>query len=150
MKVTGNFIISDTINKNDRMYTEETLQDIKKQFEKKQPMFGELGFPDSSFTSLTDVSHKINSLSIKKERVPRKKKKQMKKNGTWKGFKKILFGEIELLDTPSGKLAQQLMKGLVCRPRAIGSVNAQGVVENCEIISFDLINKADDAFKGDL
>lgn len=132
------------------MYSEETLQNIKKQFEQKQPMFGELGHPDSSIISLKNTSHKINSLSIKKERVPRKKKKQMKKTGTWKGFRKILFGEIELLDTPSGKLAQQLMRGLVCRPRAIGSVNAQGVVENCEIISFDLINKADDSFKGDL
>lgn len=132
------------------MYSEETFKDIKKQFKKKQPMFGELGFPDSPTTSLKNASHKINSLSIKKERVPRKKKKQMKKIGAWKGFKKILFGEIELLDTPNGKLAQQLMKGLVCRPRAIGSVNAQGVVENYEIISFDLINKADDAFEGDL
>ena len=116
-------------------------------------MFGELGMLSESLISFKNVSHKITSTRVEKSRLPRKKKKLLKKQGLYENWKNnngpILFGTIELLDTKAGELAKKMFeyKLAAVRLRGIGNVN-NGEVQNYSLISFDIINKDDDAFKG--
>lgn len=151
MKIEGILAIANKENLNGRVYSPEVLQDMVKQFENNKPMFGELGMPSESLVSLKNASHKITSMRIERSRIPRKKKKLLKKKGLYENWKnnngRILFGTIELLDTEAGKLAKKMFedKTAVVRPRGIGNVN-DGKVQDYSLISFDIINKDDDAF----
>ena len=153
MKIEGILAIANKENLNGRTYSPEVLSDMVKQFEGKKPMFGELGMPSESIVSLKNASHKITSMRVEKSRLPRKKKKLLKKQGLYENFKNnnvhTLFGTIELLDTESGKLAKKMFedKTAVVRSRGIGNVN-DGKIQDYSLISFDIINKDDDAFKG--
>lgn len=144
---------ANTVNRNGRLYPTEVLEDMKKQFvELNHPVYGQLGYPEELNTSLSKTSHKINKIFVSVGKVPRKEKKRLKKLGLYKKVKNsepILWGEIELTNkTPDGKLAKQLIKDLVARPRGMGSVDKNGVIQSdYKIISFDLISKADDSFK---
>jgi len=53
-----------------------------------------------------------------------------------------------MLDTKYGNLLKELYEDgkIVFRPQLTGTVNENGVIENCNIISFDAIFKQDDAF----
>ena len=151
MKITGTFLKAGVVNGNGRMYTEEALAGMIKQFqERDHAMYGMFDYPDDADVHLSHVSHKVNSLKIKYKRVPRKKKKELKKNGTFEIIKKKkcdLVGEIELLDTTYGKVAKNLMDLCVVRPMGTGTISAEGVVENYKLISFSLIPKSEDSFK---
>lgn len=152
MKIEEALVIANKENLNGRVYSPEVLQYMKKQFESNKPMFGELGMPSESIVSLKNASHKITSMRIERSRLPRKKKKILKKQGLYQKWKnnngRILFGTIELSDTEAGKLAKKMFedKTAVVRPRGIGNVN-NGKVQDYSLISFDIINKDDDAFK---
>lgn len=151
MKIEGVLAIANKENLNGRVYSSEVLQDMVKQFENNKPMLGELGMPSESLVSLENASHKITSMRIERSRIPRKKKKLLKKKGLYENWKnnngRILFGTIELLDTEAGKLAKKMFedKTAVVRPRGIGNVD-DGKVQGYSLISFDIINKDDDAF----
>ena len=97
-------LFADTLNANGRMYSEEAVISMKKQFEEKilktGVVFGELGYPESFETSVKNISHKINRVYFKDNKYPRKLKKKLKKLGKL-SVKKVLMGEIELLDTPA-------------------------------------------------
>lgn len=152
MKISGTFLTAGVVNGNGRIYTKEAMSDMMKQFqERDHAMYGMLGYPEDGVVSLSHVSHVVNSLKIKYKRIPRKKKKELKKNGTFETIKNKrcdLVGEIELLDTPSGKIAKKLMGGLVVRPMGTGTIREDGVIENYNLISCSLISKDDDSFKG--
>lgn len=154
MKIEATLIIANQKNLNGRIYPSNILDDIVNQFHKSnKPMFGELGHPDgSSIVSLQNVSHKVNSIRIKKDRLPRKNKKLLKKQGLYENCRRntSLVGCIELLNTSPGKLAKKMFKNktAVVRPRGIGTINEKSMIENYSIISFDIINKSDDAFSG--
>jgi hypothetical protein len=153
MKIEGVLAIANKENLNSRVYSAELLNDMAKQFEEKKPMFGELGMSSESIVSLKNASHKIISTRIKKSRLPRKKKKLLKKQGLYENWKNnngpILFGTIELLDTKAGELAKKMFedKTAVIRSRGVGNVN-NGEVQNYSLISFDIIHKDNDTFKG--
>lgn len=127
-----------------------------KQFgELEHPMFGQIGYPDEAVTSLSTVSHKVNSLRLKYNKIPRKKKKAMKKDGTYNTLRRKncdVIGEIELIDTPNGNIAKTLFKdfpkGFSVRPMGLGNVNDDGVIENYKLLSCSIINKVDDSYKG--
>ena len=145
----SNLIFSDTLNSNGRIYSSETVLNMKKQFEEKllkNPVFGELGYPASFETSVKNISHKINRVYFENKKYPRKIKKKLKRLGLFDS-KKILKGEIQLLDTPNGRLAKVIFDELVARPRSTGTVDRNGNVTIQEVLTFDLINKKDDAFK---
>ena len=141
MKVTGKLLVYDKVNLNGRIYTLECTESIVKQFGEitsgNKCMFGQLGYPSSDrFTDISDKpSHKIEELHIDEN-------------------SKSLMGTIEILDTPEGKHLKRMIdmnidtfnQLFVVRPRGIGNVNEEGIVENFQILSFDVVPKKDDAF----
>jgi hypothetical protein len=125
----------DKKNMNGRMYDAgsipaDVLSDFKKRIEDKRA-FGELGHPEDSFVSLTNVSHRF--LSVDDVELP---------DGT-----KLLEGSV----TPVGELGKLLETvpedSWVLRPRFIGNVDDNGRVTVQEIITFDVVQTQDDAFK---
>ena len=152
MLVKSVLVKSCVFNRNGRSYPPEVLIDIKKQFETmNHPVFGTLGNGDNGMTNVGAISHKINKVFLQYERLSRKKKKQLKKRGlykNWRNSNRSLIGEIEILDTPSGKLVKPFINNMVVRPSGSGKINKNGVIENYQLHSFNLINKEDDSFNG--
>ena len=138
-------IFPDVLNENGRIYPLDLLKKTVKEYEphiENNTSYGELiqnSESSSHVVSLCNVSHKINNLFFKKDRMPRKKKKKLKKQGNWIGLKNRLMAEVEFSDSDSGKAAE-ILSGSNIGMRAIGSVGKDGVVgEDLSIISFDII-----------
>lgn len=122
-------------NKNGRVYPkdilEEKVKEYVKEFVQNKNAFGELDHPESSVVELKNVSHTIEEL-------------------WWNGDD--LYGKLELLNTPSGKIAQEIVKAnktLGISSRALGSVEvvteADGndtvkVQDDLELICWDLVS----------
>lgn len=122
-------------NKNGRVYPkdilEEKVKEYVKEFVQNKNSFGELDHPESSVVELKNVSHTIEEL-------------------WWNGDD--LYGKLELLNTPSGKIAQEIVKAnktLGISSRALGSVEvvteADGndtvkVQDDLELICWDLVS----------
>ncbi|BBI90550.1 hypothetical protein HYO65_gp158 [Tenacibaculum phage PTm1] len=74
--------------------------------------YGELGHPNRNTIDLSKVTHIIKSVSKKKNKLPRKKKKAfIKKYGIYEyrlKFKPSIAYDIEFFDTKHGKLAREL------------------------------------------
>jgi hypothetical protein len=148
MKVTGTFLKAGVVNANGRMYDEKALADAVAQFIKRDsPMYGTIGYPESPVVDLASASHKVNKISLKYDKIPRKLKKKLKKLGQLKNHCSLI-GEIEFLDTQSGIAAALISKDMVIRPMGFGSINKDNVVEDYNIITFNLVDKETDAFKG--
>jgi len=104
-------------------------------------------------TTLSKVSHEVKKIFMAVNKLPRKKKKKLKKLGIYKRIKNTdkptLYAEIELTSiTKEGRLAAELIEGLVVRPRGMGTVNSKGEIQpDYRVESFDLINKKDDSFE---
>lgn len=151
-KYKGVFLKAGVLNHNGRIYTEEALANAVKQFnELENPMYGQLDYPDSPVIGLSNVSHKVNDIFVRSSKIPRKKKKALKKKGqfeAWKQKNSVLVGEIEFVDTPQGQKAQKIMKDCVVRPMGTGTINEDGIVENFNLISFSIVPKETDSFKG--
>ena len=135
-KLTGTFLYFDKKNLNNRIYPKEVAEKIVNQFneiKKDGKNLGQMGYPpaDEFGINLGEVSHEIEEIHINE------------KNSS-------VDGTIRLLETPKGKVAEDLLfgehpVGLSCRPRGTGEVNERGEIENFQIISFDLIS-GEDAF----
>ena len=120
---------ADTENRNGRVYPERILKrEADKYMEAVEDnrATGELDHPDSPVVSLTNVSHKVIKM-------------------WWEGT--TLYGEVQLVDTPSGNILKGLLKGgikLGISSRGIGSVKkVQGrdvVQEDFELICFDFVS----------
>ena len=143
MKKEVHEIYADQPNKNGRTYSYETLKDKASEYRKLidsgMPV-GELDHPETGVVSLQNVSHVVKDVFLKKERVPRKKKKILKKTGEWIPLKRRLMVEVEFLDTPSGRIVKSL-KDFDIGMRAVGTVVDGVVGDDLEIISFDIITK---------
>jgi hypothetical protein len=108
MFIEGIFLQGDICNRNGRMYPMETLsREVKRyteSFVNKGRALGELGHPDGPTVNLDRVSHKIVSLTAE---------------GT--NFR----GKAQLLETPMGKIAKNLLESGVClgvSSRGVGSL----------------------------
>lgn len=149
MKISKEVIRLNEKNKNGRIYTEEifltALADylLKKETFGAGVLYGELGHPKSFDIGLKNVSHTIESAKLKYPKVPRKLKKKLKKSGLYR--KSILFADIQLLDTPKGKVAKSIIDRLVLAPRGTGKTDENGMVTDYQMFSIDLINKEDKA-----
>jgi len=145
MESQGELIRLNKKNKNGRIYPAHIfLNELKKYQEKidQNMAMGELGHPDSIDISFNNVSHLITECKLKYSKVPRKKKKMMKKFGTYQ--KDIVMVKYKILDTPKGIIAKDLIDNLVPSPRGIGSVDENGVVnEDYKLLSIDLIQKSE-------
>lgn len=108
--IEGPFLSYDTPNRNNRVYSESVMRPavqkyIKEYIESKRSM-GELGHPPTPTINLDRVSHVITGLSFKEST-------------------KHVVGKAEILGTPMGQIARNLMEGgvkLGVSSRGLGSV----------------------------
>jgi len=138
MKIRGIFGRAEEFNNNNRRYPKIIMErEVTKLMPlvKENRLLGELDHPDTPTVKLTNASHMITNLY-------------------WQG--NVLIGESQLLNTPAGKVAQQLVKDGVrigVSSRGLGSLkpctDAPGkfeVNEDYRAVTFDLV--ADPSTKG--
>jgi hypothetical protein len=138
VSMAGNLIVSGLIqacdrpNANNRIYPYNTLfSQVEKYIDgpvKENRALGELDHPESSIINLKNVSHNILKL-------------------WWEG--KSLYGDIEVLPTPSGNIVKALFENNVTvgiSSRAMGSVSPIGeglvrVEDDLEIVCWDFVSQ---------
>ena len=122
---------ADALNQNKRIYPREILEREVKNYEKvvaEGRATGELDHPDSSVVALENVSHVIRDIG-------------------WKGDE--VWGTVEILNTPKGRIAQDLMEAgilLGISSRGVGETmqTEEGydvVDETFMLIAFDLVSE---------
>jgi hypothetical protein len=133
----------DAFNQNQRKYPIDVLKreanKYKNVFVTEKRALGELDHPESSVVNLANVSHNVVDL-------------------WWDGTD--LMGKIEILSTPSGNIAKELLKAgirLGISSRGMGSVKNLGegkveVQDDFEIVCWDLVSNpsTQGAFMGSL
>ena len=131
MRVRGKIQEAEVLNGNSRKYPKEVLEkEIQKYIDgpiANRTAMAELDHPDSSVISLNNVSHLITKI-------------------WWEGNN--VMAEIELLNTPSGRIAQEIVSAnipLGISSRAMGSVkqideNTVEVQDDLDIIGWDLVS----------
>lgn len=124
IKIKGPFLEADVKNRNQRIYPlpllEEQVNEFKEKI-KKNNALGELDHPENLTVNLQNVSHKIENLEQ---------------------HKNIFIGEAVLLNTPMGKIAQELIKEgvkLGVSSRGYGDVK-NGVVQKYKLITIDIVS----------
>jgi hypothetical protein len=130
MRIKGKIQEAEQKNGNGRVYPKEILQReidnyIKEQVNSNTSM-GELDHPDSSIVNLNNVAHIIKKI-------------------WWEG--NDVMAELELLNTPSGKIAQELIMAnipLGISSRGMGSIRQIGetveVQDDFSLLCFDLVS----------
>ena len=121
---------ADTLNQNGRIYPQIILERELRNYQKfiiEKRSLGELDHPDSSVVNLKNVSHLITEAYLDKGTV---------------------YGSVEILDTPSGKILQSLVESgvkLGISSRGVGSTKKQGdyhvVQEDFQLICWDYVSE---------
>ncbi len=121
---------ADTLNQNGRIYPIHVLEREVRNYQKfivENRALGELDHPDSSVVNLKNVSHVVREAYIKND---------------------VVYGTIELLDTPSGKILQSLVESSVklgISSRGVGSTKKQGdyhvVQDDFQLICWDYVSE---------
>jgi len=130
MRIKGKLQESEVKNGNGRVYPKEVLmREVEKYIEgsiKSNTAMGELDHPESTIINLKNASHNIKRI-------------------WWEG--NDLMGELELLNTPSGKIAQEIVLAgipLGISSRGMGSVQQIGetveVQDDFELLCWDLVS----------
>ena len=129
--LTGLLSRADSKNFNGRIYPKSLLEREMKNYEvliKERRSLGQLDHPEASIIELSDVSHLITEIH-------------------WQGSE--LFGTLELLNTPKGKIAQELVNSNIkigISSRAVGSLkeSSEGsiVQDDATWICWDLVSEA--------
>jgi hypothetical protein len=132
MSVIGQLQACDKPNANRRIYPYDILfTQVEKYIDgpiKENRALGELDHPESSIINLKNVSHNIKRL-------------------WWDG--KDLYGEVEVLPTPSGNILRQLFENNITvgiSSRAMGSVSPIGeglvtVEDDLDLICWDFVSQ---------
>lgn len=121
---------SDTLNQNGRIYPRSILErEIinYQKFIRENRALGECDHPDTSVVELKNASHIVREARMEGDTV---------------------YGSVELLDTPSGKILQSLIESgvtLGISSRGVGSTKQQGgnlvVQEDFQLICFDIVSE---------
>lgn len=132
--LAGEFASFDTLNQNGRIYPQQIYEDALKSLYPKvesRSLLGECDHPiEYDEVRLSNVSHVITKLECREGKV---------------------FGEVELLDTPAGKVVQSLVEAGVpigISSRALGDAieeNGHEKVTDMQLITYDLV--ADPSFQ---
>ena len=121
---------ANTLNQNGRVYPRTILErevvNYQKLIQENRAM-GECDHPESSVVELKNVSHVVTSARMEGDNV---------------------YGEIEILNTPSGKIIQSLIESgvtLGISSRGVGSTQRQGdtqvVQDDFQLICFDMVSE---------
>lgn len=121
---------ANTLNQNGRIYPrsilEREIMNYQKLIQENRAM-GECDHPDSSVVELKNVSHVVKEAHMEGD---------------------IVYGSIEILDTPSGKIIQSLIESgvtLGISSRGVGSTQKQGstqiVQDDFQLICFDMVSE---------
>jgi hypothetical protein len=109
--IEGPFLVAEAVNKNKRMYKEETMRNevnrYNEEYITKNRAFGELGHPDTPSINLDRVSHLIVNLR--------------QEGNAW-------IGKAKILETPMGNIARNLIEGgaqLGVSSRGMGSLKME-------------------------
>jgi hypothetical protein len=130
MRIKGKLQESEVKNGNGRVYPKAVLEREAKKYAdtaiKSNTAMGELDHPESTIINLKNASHNIKRI-------------------WWEG--NDLMGELELLNTPSGKIAQEIVLAgipLGISSRGMGSVAQIGetveVQDDFELLCWDLVS----------
>lgn len=121
---------ADTLNQNGRIYPADVLEREIRNYQKfivENRALGELDHPESSVVNLKNVSHLIKEAHLDKG---------------------VVYGTVEILDTPSGKILQSLVESgvkLGISSRGVGSTKKQGdyhvVQDDFQLICWDYVSE---------
>jgi hypothetical protein len=121
---------ADTVNQNGRIYPRHILEREIRNYQKfivENRAIGEIDHPDTSVINLKNVSHKVIEARFQDN---------------------VVMGAIEILNTPSGKILQDLLEGNVklgISSRGVGTVQKRGdyheVQEDFQLICFDAVSE---------
>ena len=121
---------SNTLNQNGRIYPIEILEREVRNYQKfirENRALGECDHPDSSVVELKNASHIIREAHMDGD---------------------IVYGTVELLDTPAGKILQSLVESgvtLGISSRGVGSTTTQGshqvVQDDFQLICWDFVSE---------
>jgi len=124
-RIKGPFLQAEVKNRNGRVYSGQILTREVKMFNeekiKKNRALGELDHPPTPTINLKEVSHRIESLVMEGN------------DG---------IGIAKLLDTPTGRIAQSLVKEgilLGVSTRGVGSLNGERVNNDYKMITIDIV-----------
>ncbi len=119
-KLVAILIEADKPNKNKRIYPLHVLKKVVEESNKGE-MLGHLDMPEDGKTHLQDVSHMCRNFEIKD------------------GF---LQCEIEILDTPKGKILKDMIHYVEFRTAGNGDLSDDGIVQdNYKLVSVNAIKK---------
>ena len=121
---------ANTLNQNGRVYPlpilEREIMNYQKLIQENRAL-GECDHPDSSVVELKNVSHVVRAAHMEGDNV---------------------YGTIEILETPSGKIIQSLIESgvtLGISSRGVGSTSRQGdtqvVQDDFQLICFDMVSE---------
>jgi len=121
---------SDTLNQNGRIYPRIVLEREVRNYQKfivENRALGELDHPDSSVVNLKNVSHIVREAYLDAD---------------------VVYGSVEILDTPSGKILQSLVESgvkLGISSRGVGTTKKQGdyqiVQDDFQLICWDFVSE---------
>lgn len=121
---------SETLNQNGRVYPRSILEREIRNYQKfilENRALGECDHPDSSVVELKNVSHIIREAYMEED---------------------IVYGTVELLDTPCGKILQNLVEAgvtLGISSRGVGSTKDEGdmqvVQDDFQLICWDFVSE---------
>jgi hypothetical protein len=121
---------AETLNQNGRVYPRAILEREVRNYQKfiaENRALGECDHPDSSVVELKNVSHIVREAHMDGD---------------------ICYGDVELLDTPAGKILQSLVESgvtLGISSRGVGSTKADGeyqvVQDDFQLICWDFVSE---------
>lgn len=127
IRMQGVFGVVDSVNRNNRFYPKadyaKHVKLLQERIDKFNNVFGELEHPQSMTVDLNNLSHKVEKVWLDES------------TGN-------VMGQILLLDTPKGKIAQSVAKTgspLHISSRAIGTIDEKGAVKLEDLATYDVV-----------
>jgi len=127
MRMTGVFGVVVSVNRNNRFYPKteysKHVSEMQKRIDKYNNILGEMEHPQSMNIDYNNVSHKVEKVWLDES------------NGN-------VMGQVLLLDTPKGKIAQSIAKSntpLHISSRGMGNVDESGAVTLESLVTYDLV-----------